>query len=849
MKTFFYSLPLLLATLCCVPTASLADDAFVRVPPVLVDDALMPSQGAIDATANWVRCAFAGEKPELVATPGSCLIDVERQDYSRLRFNETCIGRNFEFARGVSFVRGLGTHSFSRLRVLFPEKISKFHAFAGIAENAGGGSVRFHVESQGQTLWSSDVLRLNDEPVEVDVTFEPAVDEFTLVVDDADDGPTCDQGNWLVPVAETPKGRFYNLVDDAVVARFEPEVPFSFKYNGVSSREFLKSWTFEAKRVDDLNDVFSWTDPETKLTVSAEVRRFEKFAAVDWVLRFTNGGTGDSGLIEDVQALDAGFYYGFERTDLAVHTLTGDSCDENSWLPTIRDISPGAVESFAPQGGRSSNGAFPFWNVMSRRRADSETSEGFFVALGWTGQWNASFENVDDPRSLATVRAGMEKISTILYPNESFRSPRVLLMPWRGDRLSSQALFRRLLMFEYVPKIEGSPVQLEFLGQCFDRYYRKRPNWEKAPAQIESAKLVKKIGGTCYWFDAAWFPVGFPNGVGNWFSDLANFPNGVEELGDALKEMGLKFVLWFEPERVAAGTEIATQHAEYVYGGEEGGLYKLGDPEAREFLVDLMLRRIKEFKIDVFRTDFNIEPLPFWRAADEPNRVGMTEIRHVEGLYEMWDRIRDENPGLWIDNCASGGRRIDLETISRAVPLWRSDTCCWPGHPEWDQNQTLGLTQYLPLFSCAAWDPSPYVFRSGANPGAIMQFNFLDDNFNEPLARAALAEAKENSKYWYGDFYPLTEVKKGTSSIAAWQLDRPDLNSGLVYLFRQTDSPYVGIELELRGIDPRARYSVGFKRDGYDFEKSGEFNGVELKNVMILLEEKGSTILLRYTKL
>ena len=193
-----------------------------------------------------------------------------------------------------------------------------------------------------------------------------------------------------------------------------------------------------------------------------------------------------------------------------------------------------------------------------------------------------------------------------------------------------------------------------------------------------------------------------------------------------------------------------------------------------------MLRRIKEFKIDVFRTDFNIEPLPFWRAADEPNRVGMTEIRHVEGLYEMWDRIRDENPGLWIDNCASGGRRIDLETISRAVPLWRSDTCCWPGHPEWDQNQTLGLTQYLPLFSCAAWDPSPYVFRSGANPGAIMQFNFLDDNFNEPLARAALAEAKENSKYWYGDFYPLTEVKRNFlhCGVAA-RSTRPELRARL----------------------------------------------------------------------
>ena len=185
-------------------------------------------------------------------------------------------------------------------------------------------------------------------------------------------------------------------------------------------------------------------------------------------------------------------------------------------------------------------------------------------------------------------------------------------------------------MFEYAPKIDGAPVQLEFTGQCFDRYYRKRPGWEKAPAQIESAKLVKEIGGTCYWFDAAWFPVGFPNGVGNWYSDPNNFPNGVEELGDALEKLGMKFVLWFEPERVAPGTEIATKYPQYVFGGEKGGLYKLNDPEARKFLTELLLRRIREFKVGVFRTDFNIDPLPFWRDADAPDRVAH-RLRRVGG--------------------------------------------------------------------------------------------------------------------------------------------------------------------------------------------------------------------------
>ena len=850
MKTFsILSATLLAAVLLTVDSSRAAETSdFTRVPPVLVDDALMPSPGEVAAVDEWTRRAFAGEDVESVALPGACRIVVERQDYSRLRFNETCVAKPFEFPNGLVFARGLGSHSNARFRVLFSEPIKEFRAFFGIATNAGGGSVRGRIEASGKTVWRSDVVRGGDAPVEVGVAFDPPVTEFELLIDDADDGPNCDQGNWLEPVAVAASGKEYALTD-AVVSRMTSEVPFSFRYNGVSSREFLDSWTFKHEKLDALNDVYSWTDPKTKLTVSAQVRRFEKFAAADWVLRFMNEGDADSELIEDVQALDGEFEYGFENNDLAIHTLTGDFCNDTSWLPTIRSVAPGKTETFAPQGGRPSNGVFPFWNVASRRYSDDEESEGLFVACGWSGQWNASFENYAQTRSLVRIKLGMEKIATVLRPGETIRTPRALVMPWRSDRLSAQALFRRLLMFEYAPKVDGSPVQLEFLGQCFDRYYRKRPGWEKAPAQIESAKRVKEIGGTCYWFDAAWFPVGFPNGVGNWYSDPENFPNGVEELGDALEKLGMKFVLWFEPERVAPGTEIATKYPQYVFGGEKGGLYKLNDPEARKFLTELLLRRIREFKVGVFRTDFNIDPLPFWRTADEPNRVGMTEIRYVEGLYEMWDRIRAENPGLWIDDCASGGRRIDLETISRSVPLWRSDTCCWSGHPEWDQNQTLGLTQYLPLYSCAAWSSDPYTFRSAANPGAIMQFNFLDEDYDPETARAALSEAKENSKFWYGDFFPLTPAVRGTGSITAWQLHRPDLDEGVVYIFRQKDSPYLGIELSLREIDPKATYRVEIFKNGYDVDETREISGAELARYPFVLGQKGAATVVRYRKM
>ena len=62
-----------------------------------------------------------------------------------------------------------------------------------------------------------------------------------------------------------------------------------------------------------------------------------------------------------------------------------------------------------------------------------------------------------------------------------------------------------------------------------------------------------------------------------------------------------------------------------------------------------------------------MEPLGFWRGNDPPDRQGITEIRHVEGLLAYWDELRRRHPEMPIDTCASGGRRNDLETLRRAV--------------------------------------------------------------------------------------------------------------------------------------------------------------------------------------
>ncbi len=102
----------------------------------------------------------------------------------------------------------------------------------------------------------------------------------------------------------------------------------------------------------------------------------------------------------------------------------------------------------------------------------------------------------------------------------------------------------------------------------------------------------------------------------------------------------------------------------------------LGDESAWNYCFDTLAELIEKLNLHYYRQDFNILPLPYWRKNDTQDRIGISEIKHIMGLYRLWDALLERFPHLMIDNCASGGRRIDIETLRRSVPLWRSDAQC-----------------------------------------------------------------------------------------------------------------------------------------------------------------------------
>ena len=125
----------------------------------------------------------------------------------------------------------------------------------------------------------------------------------------------------------------------------------------------------------------------------------------------------------------------------------------------------------------------------------------------------------------------------------------------------------------------------------------------------------------------------------------------------------------------------------------------LGKKEACDYAIETISGLLKNEHIDCYREDFNFDTIPFWNEQDKAMHTkGLAEIRFINGFYRFWRTLRKNFPNLLIDNCASGGRRIDWMTISLSIPMWRSDFSCQVSAHNAEANQIA--VSYLSRWLC-----------------------------------------------------------------------------------------------------------------------------------------------------
>ena len=660
---------------------------------------------------------------------------------------------------------------------------------------------------------------------------------------------------------EDPQTVFTEAVDGLLAGVLAP--PCSFRLGAETEADF---WPRCARQVSrtvraaGVEHTCVFSDPVTGLQITWQVLQHHGFAAVEWTAWVDNPGLAPAPVLADLSALDLAwrsvgdaFLY---RSPGAAETRE-DFQLQRFPLQTIRE--PRAEARFgAGCEGRSSVDWLPFFNLQTG-------TDGLVVAVGWSGQWHAAVERHGDETRL---RAGMDGLRLALPAGTGVRTPRVLLVYWRGALEDGQNQLRRLLLQHVVPQVGGQPVQVP---SCYGA-------WGGAPTPVHLQQLQfiqdRALAYDVYWIDAGWYGTSdkpCPNvfegewgKTGDWRVNRLYHPDGLAPVSRQAHQAGLQFLLWVEPERALHGAPITLEHPEWFLQRQPGMprevgenlILNLGNPEARQWVTELVSGLVTEHGLDWYRQDFNISPLEYWRANDAADQQGLTENRYIEGLYAFWDGLRRRHPQLRIDNCASGGRRLDLELLYRSIPLWRNDYNCFSHlDPEVLQVHGYGLSHWVPLHATSPFNSAPgdtYRFRSIVAPGVVFGMdevgNVEYDEASYPWDwhRRMLDEQRRARPFWYGDLYPLTRCTAEPDAWLALQLHRADLDAGVILAFRRAASPLTQAAFRLRGVDGDAVYTLEDADSGRRWSAGGsELAGPGLA---LAMPEPRSSCLLFYRR-
>ncbi len=618
----------------------------------------------------------------------------------------------------------------------------------------------------------------------------------------------------------------------------KPEVPFSFTYGGRPSAEFLAAWPgkTDGRQVDEQRTerTRTWTDLATGLQIRCVAVEYADFPVVEWTVYFKNIGGKETPILENIQGLDTSFERG-ARGEFVLHGIKGDFCAADSYEPYELQLSSNLVKNFSPPNysGKSCDGpdGWPYYNLQM-------PGSGVILAVGWPGQWASSFAR--DAGRGVRVRAGQQRTHLVLRPGEEIRTPLIAFLFWMGnDVVRAQNLWRRWFVAHNLARTQGQPqpplTQIQVDGSVESIAGVK----SYLEAGIKPDVCWRDAGGGKTWYPSENGPYKGNDGwlnTGTWEVDPAKYPQGFKPFSDWVRSKGMQFLLWFEPERVGDPTSwLGKQHPEWLLpGSSHGSILNLGNPSAWRWLADHVDGLIQSQGLDWYREDMNGGgPLPTWRKNDASDRQGATENFYVQGHLAFWDELRRRNPGLHIDSCASGGRRNDLESMRRAVPLLRSDFQ-FPDMKrvvEGNQGHTYGLSFWLPYQGTGCYLADKYSVRSFYLPA----FGTVGlTPATAAIHRQAYEECARIAPLMLADYYPLTPYSRQSDRWIAWQFNRPELGDGVVQAFRRGQCAEATLNFRLRGLDSKAGYEVM----NFDLASVEMFSGDELMKKGLTLEIK-----------
>lgn len=332
-------------------------------------------------------------------------------------------------------------------------------------------------------------------------------------------------------------------------------------------------------------------------------------------------------------------------------------------------------------GTRNANRARSEVMISLDGKPDENTGRVIGAALCWCGNYELRFDTFDGDNHYFFAGINPDNSAVSLEKNGTFVTP-PLALSYSSEGMGgvSRNFHRWARNFKIH---DGHRDRMILLN-----------SWEGVHLDIRQEEMVKMIegiadlGGELFVMDDGWFASGKykrnsdGSALGDWSVDTDKLPDGIGHLVDVAESHGIKFGIWIEPEMVNSQSEIFEKHPDWILR-QPGRDISYGRGGTR-IVLDMSNPAVQDFVFKVFDDIMTANPrIAYikWDCNEIIRNQGSlylqnqqhTYIEYIGGLIKVLERIRAKYPDIVIQNCSSGGARVNYGIMPYFDEFWTSD--------------------------------------------------------------------------------------------------------------------------------------------------------------------------------
>lgn len=321
---------------------------------------------------------------------------------------------------------------------------------------------------------------------------------------------------------------------------------------------------------------------------------------------------------------------------------------DGTWQNLVTEIST------ASRGIRSCDGATP---MMALYDEYSGKSSVFHLLPNCQWRMTAKKMPIYSSREVIVIETGFsdEGLCFEVQAGETVYLPEVIF--YQADNKTDLDAYKLHKVYNQLYPRRVTPVLYNSWLYCYD--------FLDIDALLRQVDVAAELGIEAFMIDAGWFGEGegWVERVGDWTENMTGGPRGrLIEIADRVREKGMIFGLWFEPERVGAWSRARGEHPEFLI---KGRFLDFSNPKAREYMVEAISSQIDKYGIGWVKFDFN-DTIPY-------DETGSGFYRYLQGQKEFVQEIKRRYPDIYVTNCASGGYRMEMAQGAISDSFWLSD--------------------------------------------------------------------------------------------------------------------------------------------------------------------------------